>query len=48
LCDGEHAVEEIVASVAELFHTEVNACDEEVRSCIDLLSKEGLVQYRSE
>jgi hypothetical protein len=47
LCDGERDIEAIVLRVAELFNLEATACDNEVRSCIESLSKEGLVLSRS-
>jgi Coenzyme PQQ synthesis protein D (PqqD) len=47
LCDGEHEIEEIVLRVAELFNLEATACNSEVRNCVESLSKEGLVLFRS-
>jgi Coenzyme PQQ synthesis protein D (PqqD) len=47
LCDGEHVTEEIVSCVAELLHRDASACDHEVRECVDQLSTEGLVLFRS-
>jgi hypothetical protein len=48
LCDGERRIEEIISGVAELFNLEPKACDKDVRGCLESLSKEGLVQFRSE
>ena len=47
LCDGKHDTQEIVQCVAELLRRERTACDQEVRECIEQLSTEGLVLFRS-
>jgi Coenzyme PQQ synthesis protein D (PqqD) len=47
LCDGEHDIDDIVLRVAELFNLEATACDNQVRTCVESLSKEGLVLFHS-
>ena len=45
-CDGERDAGAIVSGVRQLFDLEPSA-DAEIRSCIDSLLKEGLVQSHS-
>ncbi|NEW07135.1 lasso peptide biosynthesis PqqD family chaperone [Paenibacillus sp. SYP-B3998] len=42
------SVEEIVATLESEFDIEASLCEEQVRSFLELLSKEGLIQIREE
>jgi hypothetical protein len=46
LCDCGLAADDAVARVAKIFNVDAQAHDE-IRSCIDSLIKEGLIQFNS-
>jgi Coenzyme PQQ synthesis protein D (PqqD) len=46
MCDGRRGQDDVIARTAQAFDLDARAHDE-IRSCLERLIKEGLVQFRS-